>query len=163
MKGKRTALVTGLAGITFLFLTAFAAKDQLREEWYLHQLESEENSTVENAVPELKGMKSERAVKRLRANQVWPRLLSLQGIEAEELTHASRLIHLAGISRAEVDDLLGAPSKIVFKEFSPPAYGQPKSLPPLDEQWIFVAPMTHLYIYLFHGKVVLAVEEWSDF
>jgi len=79
------------------------------------------------------------------------------------LGHASHQLLIDGWSQQQVQQHFGSPRIKKTSRFEKPVYGIPESLPPCDEQWIYQMNMGHIFVFFNQGKVVLAVEEWSDF
>jgi len=78
--------------------------------------------------------------------------------------HASRELLIAGWYASAVTEQFGAPAKTRKADFTQPAYGG-KVPANVDEQWAYpyANNMGHRLIYFSRGRVVLAIEEWSDF
>ncbi|HUU93103.1 MAG TPA: hypothetical protein VM238_18070 [Phycisphaerae bacterium] len=79
------------------------------------------------------------------------------------LGHASHQLLIDGWSQQQVQQHFESPRIKKTSGFKKPVYGIPESLPPCDEQWIYEMHMGHIFVFFNQGKVVLAVEEWSDF
>ena len=79
------------------------------------------------------------------------------------LGHASHQLLIDGWSPQQVQEHFGSPKTKKTSGFEKPVYKRPESLPPCDEQWIYQMDMGHVFVFFNQGKVVLAVEEWSDF
>jgi hypothetical protein len=84
-------------------------------------------------------------------------------VPAKSLGHASRQLLIDGWTRDRVEKTYGKPKETKRSQFTVPKYGNPKSLPEMDEQWYFSLEMGHRLVCFKQGKVVLAIEEWSDF
>jgi hypothetical protein len=84
-------------------------------------------------------------------------------VPAKSLTHASRQLLIDGWTPERVQERYGRPKETKRSQFTPPKYGVPKTLPEMDEQWYFPLEMGHRLVCFKQGKVVLAIEEWSDF
>lgn len=64
-RGKRLAFLAGTVAVLALVVAVVAAKERLREVWYLRQLKSEEEGGRNHAAEQLGAMKSARAVPEL--------------------------------------------------------------------------------------------------
>ena len=86
-------------------------------------------------------------------------------LDAKMLTHASRQLIITDWTENRVRRRWGEPSEVHEGDFFAPRYGQPATMPSADRQWVYVEPakLSHRLIWFRDGKVVLAVEEWSDF
>ena len=80
----------------------------------------------------------------------------------KRLGHASLRILIDGWSTRAVSKQFGAAPKFRKTNFVRSSYGHevPKGG---DEQWIYPMNMGHRLIAFRHGRVILAIEEWSDF
>ena len=83
-------------------------------------------------------------------------------IKTKTLTHGSQQLLIGGWSQQQVKQHYGTPKKKVISDFKRPNYRAPRVLPKCDEQWFYPLNLGHRLIYFEKGKVVLAVEEWSD-
>jgi hypothetical protein len=81
------------------------------------------------------------------------------------LTHASRQIHVEGESRGQIQKRWGTPQSKLAKNFREPKYRWPAQIPLFNEQWVYTLTkqMGWRLVYFNKGRVVLCVEEWSDF
>jgi hypothetical protein len=84
-------------------------------------------------------------------------------VPTRPLSHASRQLLIDGWTPERVQGLHGKPKETRRTQFTAPKYGVPKALPEMDEQWYFPLEMGHRLVFFKQGKVVLAIEEWSDF
>jgi len=80
----------------------------------------------------------------------------------KSLTHASCQLLIDGWTQDQVLTRYGSPKHKRGSGFETPRYGFPKSLPACDEQWIYPMELGHRLVFLNRGKVVLAIEEWTD-
>jgi hypothetical protein len=93
--------------------------------------------------------------------------VSAEGLKKPELPaktigHASRQLLIDGWDMRAVKRQFGAPRTIRKTNFMPSSHGHP--IPPgLDEQWYYPMDMGHRLIAFKQGRVILAIEEWSDF
>src|SRR5262245_33412593 len=75
-RGKRIALLAGAVAVLALVAPGVAAKDRLREQWYLWQLSSRDADVRQQAIDVLADMKSVRAVpgliRWLALSDSWP-------------------------------------------------------------------------------------------
>jgi len=60
-------------------------------------------------------------------------------------------------------DQYGSPGETEAAAFIIPKYGMPKNLPKIDEVWTYPMQRGHRLVCFKDGRVVLAIEEWSDF
>jgi len=81
----------------------------------------------------------------------------------KSLSHASHQLLIDGWSQQQVQQHFGSPKINKTSRFEKPVYKVPETLPPCDEQWIYEMNMGHIFVFFNPCKVVLAVEEWSDF
>ena len=97
-------------------------------------------------------------------------LLLLTGCQAKHMEISKRPmgfcqaeIMISGRTRGQVLQYFGEPAEKEYRRFRKPFYGFPESVRSVDEQWIYYpGGLRHVFIYFCKGRVVLAVEEWSD-
>src|SRR6476620_9945723 len=78
--------------------------------------------------------------------------------------HASRELLIAGWDAPAVQKQFGAPAHTRKADFHQPMYRNAKLPATVDEEWSYPSTtMGHRLIYFSRGRVVLAIEEWSDF
>ena len=89
---------------------------------------------------------------------------AIEGVERKMIGHASAELLLQGKSEEDICRLLGKPVKRIqtppFKELK---YHPSMVIPEADTQWIFAKDMEWTVVYFKSGRVVLAIQEWSDF
>ena len=81
---------------------------------------------------------------------------------AKSIGHASRQLLIEGWDTRAVQKQFGVAPKIRKASFMPSTYGH-KFPDGVDEQWLYPMDMGHRLIAFRHGRVILAIEEWSDF
>ncbi|MBU1240204.1 hypothetical protein KKF84_13035 [Myxococcota bacterium] len=79
------------------------------------------------------------------------------------LSHSSFTIHIKGFTPSMVKALWGKPSAVLKSGFKSPTYRLPRVTPHAHEQWYYAYGMSHILVWFNKGKVVLAIDERSDF
>jgi hypothetical protein len=79
------------------------------------------------------------------------------------LTHSSKRLAIDGLTEQEVVRKFGDGYELRIKDFEAPTYKVPVIPVGADRQFIYRRTMAHTLIYLRNNKVVLAIEEWSDY
>jgi len=93
-RGKIVALATVGVGVVVLVAAGFAAKGRIREEWYIHQLQSANEETRLHAAERLGELKSLRAVPELI------RMLRANGDEGWFRRGESDIVHFTPLAHA---------------------------------------------------------------
>jgi hypothetical protein len=86
-------------------------------------------------------------------------------VKTRSLGHASEQLLVAGWTMVQVKGHFGEPHIRSATETRKPAYGLPADMPEYDQQWVYIdaGKMTNTLVYFRHGRVVLAIREWTDF
>ncbi len=64
-RGRKAALTSAVLGLAVLALAGFTLQERIREEWWLHRLESKDGAVRLQAAEELARIGSPRAIPRL--------------------------------------------------------------------------------------------------
>jgi hypothetical protein len=173
--GRGTALTTFAVAALFFVGGSLALRRRLAEEWWLLRLGSSDDAVREIALERLGEVGSTRCVPRIRAvlaaeeshctsHRALDALCNIGRISTATLGHASReWTGMQGMAANAVVALLGPPRVRQTEGFSGPMYAWPQTRPAFDEQWIYFACLDRVIVHFKDGRVVLAVEEWSDF
>jgi hypothetical protein len=134
--------------VQWVFVTTLAVRDNK----LLVTDEKNRQYTVDLKTKKVEGVRGEKA--KIDAKKTPP---------TKSLGHASQQLLIDGWTPQQVEERYGKPQEVKRSQFMSPKYGVPKSLPEMDEQWYFPYDMGHKLVCFKEGKVVLAIEEWSDF
>jgi hypothetical protein len=88
----------------------------------------------------------------------------LKYVRTKPTGHASHELLIVGWAPTAVEKHFGKPSEKRTTDLVRPIYNTASMPAHADEQWIYpCGTMGHRLIFLSRGRVVLALEEWSDF
>ena len=83
-------------------------------------------------------------------------------VDYEDLSHLGRTLNICGWTKSEVTKHFGTDFVERTKHFRSSPFGRFDVPSGTDEQMVYGAQLSCLYVYLREGLVLHAFEEWSD-